>query len=196
MAGPSGGGPSTSAIDALTARRAAAAGASHPDTYTGKTPVRVNKLGHMVYEVSDLERSVRFWTEVMGFTETERNEFGMVFLRCRADHHAIALKQGDAKRLASDGLKFHHLAMEVDSVEMLIKARDYLRVNNIPIMFEGRFGTGSNFGINFLDPDGFEFELYCQMDQIDETGRLRPKSAQRRASSLKDALANPLPEDW
>ena len=75
-------------------------------------------------------------------------------------------------------------------------ARDYLRRNNIPIMFEGRFGSGSNVGINFLDPDGFEFEIYCHMDQVGESARIRPKSAQRRAGSLEDALANPLPKDW
>ena len=63
----------------------------HPETYKGTSPIKVNKLGHMVYEVSDVERTVKFWTEVMGFTETDRNEHGMVFFRCGADHHAIGL---------------------------------------------------------------------------------------------------------
>ena len=70
----------------------------HPKSYTGKSHIKVNKLGHMVYEVSDIERTVKFWTEVMGFEETDRNEHGMVFFRCGADHHAIGLKPGKKKR--------------------------------------------------------------------------------------------------
>ena len=58
----------------------------HPDRYVGTSPIKVNKLGHFVYEVSDVERTAKFWTEVMGFVETDRNEHGMVFFRCAADH--------------------------------------------------------------------------------------------------------------
>jgi hypothetical protein len=39
----------------------------HPDQYVGSSPIKVNKLGHFVYEVSDIERTVKFWKEVMGF---------------------------------------------------------------------------------------------------------------------------------
>lgn len=31
------------------------------------TPVKVKKLGHVVFTVSDIERTTRFWTDVMGF---------------------------------------------------------------------------------------------------------------------------------
>lgn len=165
-------------------------------SYSGTSPIEVRKLGHMVYEVSNLERSLAFWTNVMGFVESERNSLGMVFLRCNSDHHGIALKQGTGDRPASDGLRFHHLALEVDSVEVLIRAREYLKDNEIPIVFEGRFGSGSNIGLNFLDPDGFEFELYCEMDQVDDVKGIRPKAAQRPVRSLEEAIENPKPEDW
>ena len=38
----------------------------------------------------------KFWSQVMGFEETDRNEIGMVFFRCGPDHHAIGLKPGKA----------------------------------------------------------------------------------------------------
>jgi hypothetical protein len=34
------------------------------------------------------------------------------------------------------------------------------------------------------------------MDQIDESGRLRPKEQFRRAPNLEEALANPVPKTW
>ncbi len=170
----------------------------HPDSYKGDSPIKVNKLGHMVYEVADVERTAKFWSEVMGFQETDRNEIGMVFFRCGADHHAIGLKPGKAKARpqGDEGLKVEHLALEVDDLDTLFKARDYLEQNKIPVVFQGRKGAGGNAALHFNDPDGYEFELYCGMDQIDESGTLRPQEQFHRVKTLEDALANPLPEKW
>lgn len=176
----------------------ARAAKSHPDSYTGKSPIKVNKLGHMIYEVSDVERTAKFWSEVMGFEETDRNEIGMVFFRCGADHHAIGLKPGKAKRRpeGAEGLKVEHLALEVDNVDVLFKARDYLEQNNIPVVFQGRKGAGGNIALHFCDPDGYEFELYCGMDQIGTDGKLRPAEQFHRVQTLEDAVANPLADKW
>ena len=62
-----------------------------------KTPIKVNKIGHLVYEVSDLEASTKFWTEILGFTVSDTNQWGMVFLRCNDDHHSIALVPSAAR---------------------------------------------------------------------------------------------------
>jgi hypothetical protein len=86
--------------------------------------------------------------------------------------------------------------MEVDNMDELFKARDFLRANDIPITFEGRKGAGCNVSLNFLDPDGFEFEIYCQMDQVGDDGRLRPPEQFRRAGSLEEARDNPVAEKW
>ncbi len=172
------------------------AGDTHPESYTGSSPIKVSKLGHLVYEVSDMERTVRFWTQVMGFTETDRNEIGMVFFRCGSDHHAIGLKPGKAPGRApsEQSLRMEHLALEVENIDALFKARDWLQKNNIPVVFEGRKGAGGNAGLHFRDPDGYEFEIYCGMDQIDEAGHLRPPDQFHRVKSLEEVVANPLPE--
>jgi catechol 2,3-dioxygenase-like lactoylglutathione lyase family enzyme len=175
-------------------------GNHHPDTYVGTSPIKVNKLGHFVYEVSDVERTAAFWTEVMGFVETDRNKHGMVFFRCGADHHAIGLKpMRPGKTPARDqrgSLQVEHLAFEVDDVEVLKKAKAYLIANKIPITFEGRKGAGCNTSINFLDPDGYEFEIYCEMDQVGPDNRLRPATLFRPADPLEEAIANPVVKEW
>ena len=162
------------------------------------TPIKVKKLGHFVYEVSDIERSTRFWTELLGFQFSDRNEPGMVFLHNATDHHSVALVPSKHKHLAGAdaGLRFHHLAMEVDGVDALFKARTYLREHGIPITYEGRRGPGGNIGIEFQDPDGYQFELYADMDQIGTDGRSRPAAQWSRATTLEDALERPLPAAW
>jgi catechol 2,3-dioxygenase len=183
------------------AKRAAAtklASTTHPDTYNGKSPVKVKKLGHLTFQVSDVERTVRFWTQVMGFEEVERNRNGAVFLRFGPDHHSIAIAKGAAKQRApsEEGLKTGHLAFEVENTDVLLATRDYLKENKIPIVFEGRKGPGCNISLHFMDPDGYEFELYSNLDQIDESGRRRPAEQFNRVQSLEDAIANPVPETW
>src|SRR5262245_29213022 len=59
-------------------------------------PFALTKLGHVVLNCSDVERSVRFYTEVLGFEISDVYSHdmvkgGMVFMRFNADHHGIAL---------------------------------------------------------------------------------------------------------
>ena len=68
------------------------------DMDTDTSPIRIKKLGHLVYEVSDVERTTQFWKDILGFVESDRNEVGMVFLRCATDHHAIALMPSSNSR--------------------------------------------------------------------------------------------------
>ena len=161
-----------------------------------ETPVRVKKLGHVVLRVGDVERSARFWTDVLGFTVSDRNEQGMVFLRNGADHHTIALAPAREITPLPDKsrgeLGFDHLALEVENVSDLVNIREFLRSRGVPIVFDGRRGPGSNPGVEFLDPDGYMIELYASMDQIGPDGQSRPADEWRRAASLEEAIANPV----
>ena len=162
------------------------------------TPINVRKLGHLVYEVSDVERTTAFWTEILNFTVSDTNEQGMVCLRCASDHHSIALvpSKKTARAPKDAGLHFHHLAMEVDSVDVLFRARDFLQARGIPIDFEGRRGPGGNVGVEFHDPDGYLFEIYAHMDQVGDDGKTRPPEQFNRVTSLEDAIAKPLPDTY
>ena len=163
---------------------------------TETTPIRVKKIGHVVYRVRDVERSKRFWTEIMGFKVSDVNERGMVFLRTASDHHTVALvpAASDAE-LPKDEKKLvvEHFAMEVPSIDDLFRAREFLKAKGIPIYFEGRRGPGCNTGIEFFDPDGYMLEIYADMEQIGWDGKSRPKEMWRRANSLEEAVANPVP---
>jgi catechol 2,3-dioxygenase len=168
--------------------------ATEVESETQTTPIKVKKVGHFVYRVSDIERTTRFWTEIMGFKVSDTNEHGMVFLRNASDHHTIALAPASEtvplptkSQVGSD-----HLAMEVESVAALFKIRDFLRAQGVPITFEGRKGPGCNPGVEFTDPDGFIFELYASMDQIGWDDKSRPPDQWRRAKSLEEAVANPV----
>ncbi len=159
------------------------------------TPIKVQKLGHVVFQVSNVERSTKFWTEIMGFKVSDKNENGMIFLHNASDHHTIALapakEQNELPGPAQ--VRFHHCALEVASVSELFKIRDFLRSKNVKIVYEGRRGPGGNPGVEFVDPDGFNIEIYASMDQIGSDGKSRPASEWSRATTLEEVVANPLP---
>jgi len=70
--------------------------------------------------------------------------------------------------------------------------REFLRAKGVKIVYEGRRGPGCNPGVEFLDPDGFNIELYACMDQIGWDQKSRPADQWRRASSLEEAVENPV----
>jgi catechol 2,3-dioxygenase len=155
-------------------------------------PFAVRKLGHVVVNVADLEKSRRFYTEVLGFQPTDiygddKMPGGMVFLRCNGDHHCLALiggapPAGDAKRT------LHHLAFELATLDEVFRARDHLKRHGAKIVYEGRRRAGCQVSVEFLDPDGHHLELFWGLDQIGTDGRVRPAAEWRQTATLEDAV--------
>ena len=155
-------------------------------------PFKVQKLGHAVVNVSDLERSKRFYTEVLGFKVsdvygTDKMPGGMVFLRSNGDHHCLALV-GGAPAADKAARTLHHLAFELATLDEVFRARDHLQAHGTKITFNGRRRAGCQVAVEFLDPDGHHLELYWGVDQIGSDGRSRPAAEWRQTTSLEDAV--------
>ena len=59
-------------------------------------PFNLTKIGHVVLMASDVQRSAAFYTGVLGFRVSDvypetMMKGRMVFMRCAADHHGVAL---------------------------------------------------------------------------------------------------------
>ena len=163
-----------------------------------ETPLQfqIRKLGHVVLNVTDLEASVRFYTEVLGLAISDRYPDsmvpgGMVFMRFSVDHHGVALVGGVPGR--SEQKELHHFAFEVDTLDEVFLARERLREHKVPIVFEGRRRAGVQIAVEFLDPDGHNLEIYWGLDRIGTDGKSRPKTEWREAHTLEEALENPPP---
>lgn len=164
---------------------------------TRTSPVRIRKLGHVVIQVSDIERSQRFYTEVLNFRVSDRGTNGSVFLTAVGDHHTVALFPSDgatAQKPAEGAVRLHHFAMQVGSLEELFEIRSYLRERGVTIVWEGRRRMGGHTSVEFLDPDGYHLELFCDMDQIPPGGRSRPASD--GYPSLEASRDNPKSPTW
>ncbi len=157
-------------------------------------PFNVTKVGHVVLMVEDLERSVKFYTQVLGFRISDvypdtMMPGKMVFMRCNADHHGIALV--GAGKGSSAHCELHHLAFEVATLDEVLLAREHLKKHKVPIDFEGRRRAGVQIAVEFSDPDGHRLEIYWGLDQVGNDGRVRPPEEWREEFSLEAAIDNP-----
>ena len=158
-------------------------------------PFRITKIGHVVLNVADLERSARFYTEVLGLEISDvypesMMPGGMVFMRFNGDHHGIALV--GALEGTSTSTELHHLAFEVGSLDEVLLAAKRIRAAGATIDFEGRRRAGVQIAVEFRDPDGHRLEIYWGLDQVGADGRVRPRDEWKGATSLRQAIDDPV----
>lgn len=159
-------------------------------------PFSLAKISHVVLKVSDLERSVRFYTQVLGFRVSDvypetMMPGRMVFMRSCDDHHGVALVGGAKANAAHEEL--HHMAFEVATIDEVFRAREHLEKHGVKIAFQGRRRAGCQVAVEFSDPDGHQLEICWAMDQVTRHGTARPSSEWREAFSLEDAVRDAPP---
>lgn len=139
---------------------------------------RPTKLGHLVLKVRDIQKSLTFYTDVVGLEVSDWIDGNMVFLRCGEDHHDLALLQLPEGHEATPVGHFpsvEHFSYRVDSIAEMEQITAMLLARGIEIdRGLGRHGPGENTFIVFRDPDGNNVEFYSDMAQIAKTERHSP----------------------
>ncbi len=158
-------------------------------------PFNITKIGHVVLNVSDLEKSVEFYTQVLGFEISDIYTpdiapGGMVFMRYNADHHGVALVGKMPGK--SPSVELNHMAFEVSTLDEVLRARAHLEKAGVRIDFEGRRRAGVQIAVEFRDPDGHLLEIYWGLDQVGSDGRSRPAEEWKWAHTLEQAVAEPV----
>ena len=100
-------------------------------------PFKITKIGHVVLRCQDIEKSVKFYTDILGFRVSDvypdsMVEGKMVFMRCNSDHHGVALVGGVEQ--PSKNNEMHHMAFEVDTLDEVLRAREHLKKNNVDVL--------------------------------------------------------------
>ena len=132
---------------------------------------RPTRLGHLVLKVRDIDRSLAFYTEIMGLEVSDWIDHLMVFLRAGHDHHDLALLQlPPGHSAAPEGCypAVEHFSYRLETLEELEKVAAMLTARGVPIdRGIGKHGPGANSFLVFRDPDGNNVEFYTDMTQID-----------------------------
>jgi glyoxylase I family protein len=113
--------------------------------------IKASGVDHVVLHVSDVERSKRFYTEILGMT-VYREDDGQVFLH--AGHQGVALFRRPGGAPLTAGQDLNHLALNV-AVGSYETLKAELEQRGVAV--SGR--PGEDRCIYFRDPDGHRLQL-------------------------------------
>jgi catechol-2,3-dioxygenase len=121
--------------------------------------IGLKRLQHLVLWVSDVERSVRFYRDILGFEVTTRYP-NAAFLKIPGspdDHHLGLFEQTGAPRPDERVARMYHSAWEVGEITDLARARQRLVGAGALV---GASDHGVSLSLYAKDPDGLEFEIF------------------------------------
>jgi catechol 2,3-dioxygenase len=118
-------------------------------------------IGHVHLKVADIDRSLAFYRDVLGFEEQQRMGDQAAFISAGGYHHHIGLNTwesqgGSPPPPGTTGL--FHLAIRYPTRAALAGAVKRLVANEVPIMGASDHGVSEAIYLN--DPDGNGIELY------------------------------------
>jgi len=140
--------------------------------------LQVEKVGHLVLRVRNLDDAVAFYRDVLGVKDVARGDFGegpMAFLSTGNSHHDLALLEASevGNRRTS---RLHHFALKVgDTMADLLAAKDHLEAVGVPV--HTAIDHRVSQSIYTSDSDGNLIELYVDAD--DEAWRDDPSLVAR-----------------
>jgi catechol 2,3-dioxygenase len=140
----------------------------------GAGTVEIKELGHIVLYVRDIERSVRFYRDVLGWRQIlpgagERAPFAAFSAPSGRTHHELLLIEvGQDAAAQPDGRRvgLYHFGLKVgDSDDDLREALARLKETGTTIV--GASDHTVTHSLYIHDPDGNEIELYIDVPGVD-----------------------------
>lgn len=125
--------------------------------------IRYRRLGYLALNVSDLDKSRAFYTDILGLTDDGAGGGGRAYLRCSDKHHDILLVRGDMP-----GVK--RAAWQMESDEALEAARAHFADIGLaprPVSEAECHDLGIGAAFRISEPTtGVTFEFYATMAEL------------------------------
>lgn len=151
----------------------------------------VQRLNHAVLYVREVERSVRFYEETLGFRPLVQYP-GAAFLQApgSTNDHDLALFEvgsGAAGSAAGKGaVGLYHLAWEVDTLAELQRIEGDLRGSSALV---GASDHSTTKALYAHDPDGLEFEVCWLVPAASITEEMRSRDSRPLPLDLDSEIA-------
>lgn len=155
---------------------------------------KIRRVGHLVLRVKELERSKRFFTEILDLPVVAENERGMVFFSAdvKDNHHMLAIMEAKdgATMPTPDHVGMQHLSFELGNFAELQEAYRRFKDNGVNIRYSTYHGVTKS--VYFNDPDGNLFEVYCNVPA--EEYRKSTPNPYSRYGAIDDELEGKIPQ--
>lgn len=129
--------------------------------------MKAHYLGHVVFYVKDLERSLTFYRDLLGFQEVGRIFDGAAaaLTSGRTHHELLLIQVGEDPGLPQGRRQgLYHIGIKVgDNLDELRSAKRELEEAGVPI--DGMSDHTVSQSLYLRDPDGNDVELYVDADK-------------------------------
>ncbi len=143
---------------------------------------KIARLGHVALETPDLEESLSFFGDAVGFEEVER-EGGTVYLRAvdEFDHHSLSLTEAETAGV-------DHIGWQTRDPEYVSEFASQFEEQGIDVTWvDAGEESGQGEAIRLTTPTGHEFEFYYEMEKPDppedRRSKLKNKTYSRTATN-------------
>ena len=148
--------------------------------------MEVKELGHLVLYVRDVERSRRFYRDILGWKEVATGFDGhaAVFSSGRTHHELLLIEVGpDAAPIpAGRRVGLYHFGLKVgETDDELRHAIDEMRAAGVEVV--GTADHTVTHSVYIVDPDGNEIEIY--IDVQPEVWREDPQAIMAPVKALR-----------
>jgi catechol 2,3-dioxygenase len=150
------------------------------------------EIGHLVLNVTDVERSTKFYRDVVGFhVSRQRPDGTAAFLTCGVVHHNLALFKAPkgARPYEKGQIGLSHFAFKVENYKALQEAHARLVAAGTPIDHISDHGTTRS--VYFRDPDGMLMELFSDTFATNEEGLAFMRSTGGRGTPMDIGAPEP-----
>lgn len=151
---------------------------------------QIERLGHVVVNVSRFDAVLKFFVDSLGFRVSDHVPGFAAFLRCFPNplHHSLAI-------LASDENKLHHVNFMVRNIDDVGKALHRMRRSQVDIVFgPGRHQPSGSIFLYFLEPDRMTLEYSFGMEKFPAAGAREPRMLEPVPETLDQWGSVPAPE--
>jgi catechol 2,3-dioxygenase len=134
--------------------------------------LRPLRIGHVVLKVRDLDRSLAFYRDLLGFKVVSELSNVMIFLAAGGqNHHDLALLRvgQQAASPVPTAVGLYHVAIQLADWDAVRRAHALLTERGL---LRGAVDHGVSRSLYTADPDGNEIELYCDAPRSEWEGRI------------------------
>lgn len=153
------------------------------------TVAKIERLGHVVLNVSDFDGTLQWLTGKLGFVISDHVPGFAAFLRCYPNplHHSMAILTGAKNHL-------NHVNFMVTDIDDIGRGMNRMKQNDVEIVFgPGRHQPSESIFLYWLDPDRMTVEYSFGMETFPEHGAREARLLEPVPATLDTWGSTPAP---